>query len=153
GAPGLALAEPTARAFLEPGQIRVGETASLRIEVRGVQNATAPRIGAPDGLSVRYVGPQTEVSIVNGQMNASVTHQYNVLALSPGSFDIGPIAVEVGGKSLDAGTVRVVVIGAGSPASPPASGNAAAPASGGRPLRLELRTPRTEVYLHERIPL
>lgn len=148
-----ALAAPTARARLEPSQVRVGETTTLLVEVRGAQDAPAPRIGAPDGVSVRYVGPQTEISIVNGQMSTSVTHQYSVLALSPGSFDIGPIVVEVGGQRLDAGTVRVVATGTGSPPSPRVGAGTAPGTQGGRPLGFELKVPRTEVYLHERVPL
>ncbi|HVN85392.1 MAG TPA: BatD family protein [Candidatus Binatia bacterium] len=142
-----AFADISVRARLDRTQARVGDPVDLAVEINGAQNTPAPSLSSPDGLSVRYVGPSTQVSIVNGQMSASVTHHFSVAALKEGTFTLGPIRVEYNGKTYDAGTVSLQGLAAG----------ARAPAQGGAPsgeqLRLVMSTPKTEVYLHERIPL
>jgi tetratricopeptide (TPR) repeat protein len=146
-APVTASAAVSVRARVEPAQVRVGDSADLSIEIQGAQNAPAPALAAPDGLTIHYVGPSTQVSFVNGQVSASVTHRYGVVATRPGSFTIGPIAVEVEGRRYDAGSVTLAVAAAGAPAG----GQGAQPA--GEQLRLVLSAPRSEVYLHQRLPL
>ena len=146
--PVLAAADVSVRATLDPPQVRVGEASDLSVEVDGAQNAPAPQIAGTGGASVRYVGPSTQVSIVNGRMTASITHRYSVVAAQPGRFAIGPITVEYGGKTYDAGSVALEVAAGGAPAG---RGQAAGPA--GDQLRLVLSVPRTEVYVGERVPV
>ena len=140
-------AEVTVRAQLDRAQARVGDPVDLAVEVNGAQNAPAPALTSPDGLSVRYVGPSTQVSIVNGQMSASVTHHFSVAALKEGTFTLGPIRVEYNGKTYDAGSVTLQGLAGNARA---AAGQPGAP---GEQLRLVLSAAKTEVYLHERIPL
>jgi len=146
--PVLAAADVSVRATLDPPQVRVGETSDLSVEIDGAQNAPAPEIAGTGGASVRYVGPSTQVSIENGRMTASITHRYSVVATQPGRFTIGPITVQYGGKTYDAGSVALEVAAGAAPAG---RGQAAGPA--GDQLRLALSVPRTEVYVGERIPI
>ena len=173
-------AEVSVRAWVDRPQLSVGETADLAVEVSGARDAPAPEIANTDGLGVRYVGPATQISIVNGQMSASITHHFSVAALKPGSFTIGPIRVDYGGKRYEAGKVSLQAVataapgaaqaapGAGAPAAGPAGGpqagapggpQAGAPggargaAPAGDQLRLVLSAPKTSVYLHERMSL
>src|SRR5436309_7345061 len=140
--PGAAAAQLSARAVLDPPQVRVGEAADLSVEITGAQNAPAPQIDAVDGVTVRYVGPSTQVSIVNGQVTASVTHRFSVVPTRAGSFTLGPIAGEVNGRRYDAGRVTLTV----------AAGAAAGGGqTGANQLRLVLSAPKSEVYLHERL--
>lgn len=117
------------------------------MRIDGAQNAPAPAIANVDGVSIHYVGPSTQVSIVNGQISASVTHQFSVTALKAGTFTIGPISVDYGGKKYDAGSVTLQALAGG-----PSRAGAQA-GSAGQALRLVLSVPRTDVYLHERMPL
>ena len=176
-------AEVSVRASIDRPQLQVGEAADLAVEVSGVQDAPAPEIANTDGLGVRYVGPATQISIVNGQMSTSITHHFSVAALKPGSFTIGPIRVEYGGRRYEAGSVALQVVataasgaggqtapGAGAPSAPGtgAGASAAGPTGGpqagaprgqrgvvpaGDQLRLVLSTPKTSAYLHEHLPL
>src|SRR4029077_6738113 len=59
-------AEVTVRATVDPSQIQVGESAALEVEIDGAQNAPVPELPAIDGLALQYIGPSTQVSIVNG---------------------------------------------------------------------------------------
>ncbi len=143
-----AAAEVTAHATLDPPRVRVGESADLSIEIVGAQSTPVPTLPAVDGLTMRYVGPSTQVSIVNGQMTASITHRFSVIAVRPGTFAIGPLTVDLDGKQYDAGRVTLQAEPAGSQGGSPPGGQA-----GGDQLRIVLTTPRTTVYLHERVPI
>jgi tetratricopeptide (TPR) repeat protein len=137
-------ADVSVRALLDPQQVQVGEPAELSIEIEGAQNVSAPDISAPQGLTLRYVGPSTQVSLEDGRMNASLTHRYSVIPNSTGTFTIGPIGIDVGGKRYDTGSVTLTVKGS-------AAGPAAQP--GADQLRLVLSAPKSQVYLHEQLPV
>jgi tetratricopeptide (TPR) repeat protein len=137
----LASGAPTVRAWLDPARVAVGQTADLAVEVRGTQNAAMPSVPAPDGVGIRYVGPATQLSIVNGQTSSSVTHHFTVTPQREGTFALGPITLQAEGQMLQAGTATLQV-----------SAGAPGPAPSGEQLQLELTIPRTTVYLHERVP-
>ncbi len=133
----------TVRAWLDPPRVGVGEASDLAVEVRGTRNAAMPSVPAPDGVGLRYTGPATQLSIVNGQTSTSVTHHFAVTPSRQGTFVIGPITLQADGQTLQAGAVTLQVAAAGGASHPPA---------GEEQLRLELAAPRTTVYLHERVP-
>jgi tetratricopeptide (TPR) repeat protein len=136
--PRLAHAEVSARVVLEPPRVGVGEAAELGVEVRGTQEATPPYVPAVDGLTVRYVGPSTEVSIVNGAMTSSVTHRFTVVPARAGTFSIGPVTIEAGGRQYSAGTATLTVAPGG---------------TAGNQVRLVLAASESEVYVRERVPV
>ena len=151
-------ADLSVRASVNPRRAQVGEPLSLIIEVSGAQNVTAPALGSIDGFDAQYVGPSTQVSIVNGQVNASVQHRYSLVPMRQGHFTLGPFTVEYQGKQYQTAAVDVDVGGANPPPQPggqaPAPpGQAAQGAAGTQPLRVTLSVPRQEVYLHEQLPV
>jgi tetratricopeptide (TPR) repeat protein len=138
----VARAAVTAQARLDPQRVAAGEQAELTVEVRGTQDADVPAVPASDGAVVQYVGPATQISIVNGQTSSSITHHFTVTARREGTITLGPITVTADGQTLQAGTVTLQV-----------SAGAAEPRGQAEPLRLELDASRTRVYLHERLPI
>ncbi len=143
-----AAAAITVRAHLDSAQLRVGRATDLTVEASGAQDVPVPQVPAPRGVTVRYVGPATQLSIVNGRTNASITHHFSVVAQSAGTYTIGPITLDYGGQRYDAGTVTLQVLAANAPA--PSGGTGAAAQE---PLGLALSAPKTDVYLHERLPV
>ncbi|HWP64388.1 MAG TPA: BatD family protein, partial [Candidatus Limnocylindria bacterium] len=148
-----AAADVSVEPRLRPGRVVVGQPAALDVEIRGTQNAEVPVVPVPDGLRIEYRGQSTQVSIVNGAMSTSLTHSFLLVPDRAGSYEVGPIRVQAGGRAVDAGSVRLEVTGA-----------AAAPETGGGPpptaqalgpdgLRLSLAVGKERVYLHERVPL
>lgn len=137
-----AAAELTVRASINPPRAAAGEWMTLTIEASGAQNVAAPGLTL-DGFEVRYRGPSTQVTIVNGQMNASVQHHYLLQARQPGRYTLGPFTVEHEGRSYSTAAVTVEVGAAGQPP----------PGIDGEQLRVTLSAPRTELYLHERLPV
>ncbi len=153
-----ARADLSVRASVNPQHGQVGEPLSLTIEVNGAQNVTAPDLSNLDGFNVQYIGPAKQVSIINGQMNASVAHRYSLVPLKQGHFTLGPFTVDYEGKQYQTAAVPVDVGAVSQP--PPAgpqgqapSGQAAKGSTGPDALRVTLSVPRQEVYLHEPLPV
>lgn len=139
-------ADVTVLASVGPSAIRAGETADLIVTVRGRQSSKRPVVVDTAGLKVDYIGPSSQVSIVNGRMSASVTHRLLITGTKPGRYEIGPIQVEVDGTLYDAGLAKIEVLAPG--ANPPTP-----PQPGMDEISLTAEVPRTEVFLHERVPL
>ncbi len=153
---GPARADISVRSSLVPQRAQVGEPLTLSIEISGAQDVSAPAIANLNGFDVRYVGPSTQISIINGRMDASVQHRYSLLPLQPGHFTLGPFIVDYQGKSYQTATFAVDITAAAQAPAPP---GAAAPgtqagqrAAASQALRLVLSVPRQDVYLHERVP-
>jgi tetratricopeptide (TPR) repeat protein len=149
-------ADISVRASVNPRRAVVGESLSLTIEVTGAQNVTAPALGNLDDFDVQYVGPSTQVSIINGEVSASVEHRYSLVPKRQGHFTLGPFAVEYQGKQYQTSALSVDVGAANRP--PPAApqaqpGQPAKEAGAGQQLRVALSVPQKEVYLHQEIPV
>ena len=78
-----ASAETTASASFDPPVVRAGESAIFRLNFReegsgsmGFHNAGPPRLPQVDGLRLRYLGPNQQMRIVNGESSVRVTHLY-----------------------------------------------------------------------------
>jgi tetratricopeptide (TPR) repeat protein len=144
--PRTAVANVVVTASIEPRQARPREAATLVVAVQGSQASKRPQIPAVPGLDVQYLGPSTQVSIVDGQMSASLSHRLVVAGTKPGNYAIGPIRVDVAGRVYDAGTVRFEILAPGAKAD--------ARAAPGEPeLSLTLEVARTAIFVHERIPV
>jgi hypothetical protein len=149
GATGVAAgATATVQATVNRDALRVGEQLVLDIAVQGA-TAAEPQLQDLDGFTARYLGPSTQVSIVNGRVNQSITHRYALVATRPGRFTLGPFAVTVDGKVHR--TKRIPVrVAAAAPARP---GGAPRQRGSGPDVTLTLTVSSDQVYLHERIPL
>ncbi len=127
---------------VEPRRLPAGEAALLRVTLHGTQSAPLPEFQVPPSIQVQYLGPSTQVMIVNGQVQARVEHRYQVHSDTPGRYQLGPFSVQLGSEHLEASAVEVEVL-------PPSAGNAARE----RPLRLVVRAAKARPYVRERIPI
>ncbi len=91
-------ADISVHASVAPARVQVGEPLALSIDIAGAQDAPAPAIGGIDGFDVRYMGPSTQISIINGRMNASVQHRYSLVPMRAGHFTLGPFSIAYQGK-------------------------------------------------------
>ena len=136
--------------------VRLGSSLQLNLSFYGAQNIPAPDIGSINGFTVRYLGPSTRVSIVNGSVSMSVTHIYSLLPLKTGTFKIGPFSVNYKGKTITSNSVTVNVVSSGS-SPPPSEGREHAQALNEKELSdrifVTMDIPKTKVYLNESIPL
>ena len=155
-APAVFAGEVSVSAEVDRRQVVIGESVQLSVTVSGTQNAQAPTVQLNDFL-VQYVGPSTYISVVNGSMSSSVTHLYSLLPQRTGTFTVGPISVQAGGKTLqtDPVTIDVVPAAARSPAAsmPPGENEEAPDPSLGDAIQLQLGVDKRKLYLHEAVPI
>ncbi|MFQ5665538.1 MAG: BatD family protein [Candidatus Binatia bacterium] len=159
---GAARADLSVDARVSPQRAEVGEALTLSITIRGSQSVAAPAINDLDGFDVQYVGPSTQISIINTRVTASVEHTYSLLPLRPGHFTLGPFSVAYQGRTYRTAALGVDIVPAAKPPAPPVARQAKpqpAPAARGtgpraqQALHLALAAPRRPVYLHERVPV
>ncbi len=137
--------EVGARAFLGASQVGVGGTFVLNVEVSGVQRLESEPVlpDMEDFAAFLGAGTSTSVQIVNGRTSMAVTYQYRFQALQEGTFEIGPVSVAAGDRTVRTEPLSLVVAdappgglgggggaGAGAGAGPGAGAGAGAGAGG-----------------------
>ena len=130
--------------------VRVGERLQLAVSIEGVQSINAPVLPDIEGFQAQYQGPKTQISIVNGQMSASIKHRYGLTAQKVGKYTIDSIKVEYTGKSYQTEPITVEIIEGPTPRGQ--SGE-----SQGDELKdyicLTLTTEKEKLYLNEALPI
>lgn len=77
-------------ASLDAKRIAIGERAQLGLTFYGNQNIKPPELPNMDGLEVRYLGPSSMMTVINGRISTSITHMYSIVPLKVGKFTLGP---------------------------------------------------------------
>lgn len=96
-------------ASVDNNTIALGERAQLGLTFYGTQAIPAPDIGNIDGFEVRYIGPSTMMTVLNGKMSSSVTHMYTIFPLKIGKFQIGPFSFKYKSDNYTSNMVFVEV--------------------------------------------
>jgi hypothetical protein len=107
----------SAEIIVDSNTLAVGESLQLQVKISGSASASPPQFKAGDGLQIVYRGPSTSVQIINGRMSATTTFIYSILGAKAGTYHLGPITVNAGGKQLKTNSVRLTVTPA-APAQP-----------------------------------
>ena len=121
GWPGAVLAQEIgARAFLSPSHVGVGRQFVLNVEISGTQQLdTDPALpDMEDFASFLSAGTSTSIQMVNGRTSVAITYQYRFQALTEGTFEIGAVTVNAGGRTVATEPVLLTV----SDAPPPSGG-------------------------------
>ena len=126
-------------ASLDRDTIMLGEQATLSLKFEGVQT-DAPEIPSVPGLQIRYVGPSSSFSFINGRTSSSVTHTYVVSAQRAGDFTIPALALDVGGQRLTTGPLKLEV-------TKPSAPTTSAVNSGNEVAFLKIIFPKDRVYV------
>ncbi|MBI5416075.1 MAG: protein BatD [Candidatus Omnitrophica bacterium] len=145
-------------AEVDQTKIALGSSAQLTLTVEGSQDVQTPAVSSVDGLDIRYLGPATRVSIVNGQYSTSKSFMYSIVPLKVGRFTIPSLTIDIAGKTYSSEPVTMdVVDAAGAVAGPTPQGQSA-----GQPeetagledrIFLALKVPKDKVYLNEPLPV
>lgn len=86
-------------AGIDKKTVAIGESAQLGLTFYGTQSVPAPDIGNIDGCEVRYLGPSTMMTVINGTVSNSITHMYKVQPLRLGKFQFGPFTFKYEGNT------------------------------------------------------
>lgn len=141
-------------AEVDQNTIALGTSAQLTLTVTGTQDVAEVQIPPVDGLDIRYLGPSTQISIVNGQYSSRKSWMYSVMPLKTGRFTIPSLSINVNGSAYTTEAVEIEVADASS-----ATGVTSAPPSPGTNASLDdkiflvLRLPKDKVYVNERLPV
>lgn len=96
-------------ASLDRSQVAIGEAAQLGLSFYGTQSMPAPDIGNITGLEIRYIGPSTMMTVINGRVSSSITHMYTVMPLKVGKFQLGPFSFKYKGSTYTSSMVFLEV--------------------------------------------
>ncbi|MGD2279028.1 MAG: BatD family protein, partial [Candidatus Omnitrophota bacterium] len=151
-------------ATLERETVSVGNPVYLNITFYGSKNISPPDLPQVEGLRIKYVGPATKISIVNGRVSQSIRHAYLVIPLEEGDFQIGPFEARYEGRVYEADPV--VLIAREVPVTSPLRARKPRPASvsqyeeepAARPYEGErafivMEVEKKEMYVNEVVPV
>ncbi len=94
---------------LDRNRIAIGESTQLGLSFYGTQSMPAPDIGNIPGLEIRYIGPSTMMTVINGRVSSSITHMYTILPLKIGKFQLGPFSFNYKGDGYSSNIVFLEV--------------------------------------------
>jgi len=112
-----ASAEVTVDASLSHLSFPQEKAARLTILVTGTSNSADIEMPRVDNVRLQNRGTSSQISVVNGTISSSISHNYLVHALIAGTYTIPPIKVTVAGESYFTKPLTFQVSAAGQPPS------------------------------------
>ena len=97
------------KATVDSNHVTLGNSTHLLLKVTGAKKVDPIQLPAIEGIDSRYLGPQTEVSIVNGNYSSSKSFIYVLFSNKAGKFTVPAIAATIDGKD----TSRTAATGIG----------------------------------------
>ena len=141
------------QASLDRDVLFLGQSAQLQLQFQGATDVPAPDIPAIDGFQVRYAGPSTMMSIVNGRMSSSVTHIYRLVPLKTGKFQIGPFTIQHEGDTYTSNTLTAEVLDSAANTGGRTEQQQKPAAGLGERVFVKIHAGKKSAYINEIIPL
>lgn len=104
--------DPSARAYLEPSEVAVGDQYRLVVEIRGAE--TIESVTIPERFDIQpraRWGPTADAKVENAEEGSPsrFTLTYSLVAREPGLFEVGPFRVIADGRVLETQPVTLLV--------------------------------------------
>lgn len=125
-------------ARFEADTTAAGEAVGLQLIFTNCGQVEAPKLPELTNCTVRYIGPQTSLSFINGERSSSVIHRYAVQPTAPGLVVVPALSVQVNGNTFTSQPL-VLKVTKGFDISTIGS--------------LQIVVPKTDVYVGETIPV
>jgi hypothetical protein len=93
-------AAPRVPAYLTSAEAEVGQTVTLRFRVAGSKSAETPESISVEGLENHRTGSHMSFEMHDKTVNSSVTYDYAVVPLKPGTFKIPSQSIRAADSSL-----------------------------------------------------
>ena len=133
-------------------KIGLGQSIQLLLTVTGAQDVSAIDLNSIEGFTVRYLGPSTRVSIVNGQYSSSKSFIYSIFPTKVGKFTIPSFTINIQGKDYSTKPIEVEVVD--NPVSPAEPGSPQEDAQSLKDrLYITFQLGKNEAYLNEKLPI
>ncbi len=139
---------------LDRDTIGLDEQALLQVEVSGTeQNLPEPQMPTLSMFEVYSQGRSSSISVVNGQVSASVTYRFMLLPTKPGTFPIDRIAIVHMNKRYKGNKVELTVLDQGVATPPELSESAQGDDGQSRDYFLEAVVDNRNPYVNEQVTL
>jgi len=107
--PVLALAQIKVRSEISPASGTTNDMYVFSVIIEGVQNAPPPLLSGGNDFSLQLLGPQTNLTIVNGDINARIAYLYRLTPRREGDLLTPTAEVDVNGTVYTAAPIKVAV--------------------------------------------
>ncbi|MBF0386355.1 MAG: protein BatD [Candidatus Omnitrophica bacterium] len=145
---------------IDTDRVVMGASAQLTLTLHGTQDLAQVVLPPLDGFEARFVGPSTQIKVVNGEYSTAKSFNYMLIPLKEGKYTIPAIAVQVKGQEYQSRPLIVEVVpAAAAPAgtAAPAASPAAAPLDDTQAIRervqMTVALASTASYVYEEVPL
>ena len=152
---GSVLAEDVSfEATVDSNKIPMGTAGQLVLTVRGTQDVEKIDLPAIDGMEARYVGPSTQVKVINGAYSTAKAFTYMLLPLKEGAFTIPSVEIEIKGQVYRSEPIVLQVLSASSgEAGSSATDSLSDPQTLADKVRMVIFAPRTKCFVNEELPV
>jgi len=99
-------------ATVESTQAQVGVPFLLTLTFYGAQDLAAIQLPVLDGFTASYYGPSTRMSIINGKSSLSISHNYSLIPLKEGTFELPALHAAYKGQEYTTLPISIAVSGA-----------------------------------------
>ncbi len=147
-------ADVSFEARLNAERVPMGSAVQLTLTLHGTQEVGEISLPAIDGFQSRYVGPSTQVSVINGAYSTSKSFNYILVPLKEGNFSIPSIEVLVKGQTYKSQPVSIEVAASEASARADQGPNALNDSQSiADRVKMHVFIPKSEGYIYEEIPL
>ncbi|MBN8548033.1 MAG: protein BatD [Deltaproteobacteria bacterium] len=87
----------------------LGETFVLSVVIESAAEISQPHLSPSEDFGISFIGPQSSVTIINGNVRKRVAYNYRLIPRRAGTLTTPSADVEVGGQTLHADALEVKV--------------------------------------------
>ncbi len=141
-------------AEVDSAKVPLDSVARLSLTIAGTQSVSQIPVPNVDGFDVKYLGPATRISIINGQTFASHTYRYALYPLKEGKFQIPAVSIDINGKTYSTKPIDMEVVPAGTSVTAPLpSTQDDLDQNVQGKIFATMTAPKQEVYIGEAVPV
>ncbi|MBF0385337.1 MAG: BatD family protein, partial [Candidatus Omnitrophica bacterium] len=100
------------QATVDRNKATLWDTIELTLSFEGTKNVPTPDLPDINGFDHKYLGPRSQVTIINGSVSQSVSHSYILYPKQTGVFQIPAVTVIIDGTTYASSPIDVEVIDA-----------------------------------------
>ncbi|MFH1458039.1 MAG: BatD family protein [Candidatus Omnitrophota bacterium] len=134
-------------------KVSLGEPLELNLTFSDTQNMPALQLPPLEGFQLRYLGPSTRMSIVNGKVSSSITHVYTLLPTKEGIFKIGPFKLEYNNDNYSSNSIDIEVVKGPVQGAPSESQQGSEAQDLSDRIFLRVQAQKNKIYLNENVPV
>jgi hypothetical protein len=130
--------------------VGLGSTIQIIFTLEGAQEITSLPITEIENFDMRYLGPTTRVTIINGRYSRSKSFVYSLFPLKTGRLMIPSVTVTIAGRDYTTDPIEIEVTDTPSSAPSPVKPETSRLEN---KIFLVLDVPQREVYLYQKVPV